>query len=433
MSAITLPKIPKEKDYEDYVAAVLQAAGLYIERNIIYREEAEILELDIFSSEFMERGVIKRLIEIKSGDWGFSDIFKIRGWMTYLDYNNGAFIVQKKREHLDYYKNKAHELGIDLLVHNPDDAINELCETFGISPAENKSVIQCIRFSYLLERKMLEYIKNLKRENPNIIGYKKLDLFFFSVNCRSFFVPDVVDRIKKLFKSFTEYTHIAAKLNYELEHGVYDDTVKEVSGQCYNDTFFYPKLTPIHVALYVEHIARISVLKACIEYIILSSNGQYDNNSIVAILNLTTLPNNIKEGVAQIASDAYFYRYPHFWQIFTYVMGGFILKDFEKEEHELLAKLSGIPVENIPNAFRAFDILFPHPDGWQKNYPRRNITWHNLFPVPFCGIGANLRLYLHCNKGENNYEKLEEKLTGQYTLDDLVKWNNLAHQFLSMN
>lgn len=40
-AAIELPKIPKDKDYEDYICAYLQAGGLYVERNIIYREHIE--------------------------------------------------------------------------------------------------------------------------------------------------------------------------------------------------------------------------------------------------------------------------------------------------------------------------------------------------------------------------------------------------------
>src|SRR5688500_11813272 len=112
---IELPKIPKEKDYEDYLCAFLQAGGLYVERSIIHREVAELLELDILTTDFQENSAQNNLIEIKGGDWGFSDIFKIRGWLTYLNYSSGSFIVQKSRDSFDYFKSKAKELDIDLI------------------------------------------------------------------------------------------------------------------------------------------------------------------------------------------------------------------------------------------------------------------------------------------------------------------------------
>ena len=94
-NVIELPDIPKNKDYEDYLCAYLQAGGLYVERSIIHREVAELLELDLLTTNFQENSANNLLIEIKSGDWGFNEIFKIRGWLTYLNFTDGCFIVQK--------------------------------------------------------------------------------------------------------------------------------------------------------------------------------------------------------------------------------------------------------------------------------------------------------------------------------------------------
>jgi hypothetical protein len=51
---INLENDPKEKDYEDYISAYFQAGGFYVEKSIIYREEKEILELDIISTNFQK-------------------------------------------------------------------------------------------------------------------------------------------------------------------------------------------------------------------------------------------------------------------------------------------------------------------------------------------------------------------------------------------
>jgi len=65
----------------------------------------------------------------------------------------------------------------------------------------------------------------------------------------------------------------------------------------------------------------------------------------------------------EIRKDKYLHLYPIFWQWFTWVFGGFVLLDVEKDELELLSAKTGIPVEEIPNAFAAYDKLFPISGG----------------------------------------------------------------------
>lgn len=73
---ISLPKIPKEKEYEYFIASILQSGGYYVERGITHRIQSDILELDIVTSLFEEKNVIRAISEIKSKGWGFHDVFK---------------------------------------------------------------------------------------------------------------------------------------------------------------------------------------------------------------------------------------------------------------------------------------------------------------------------------------------------------------------
>ena len=75
--SVVLPDLPKGKEFEEFISAYLQSAGYYLDRNIIDRGIEELLELDIIITDYdlLPR---PRLIEIKSGDWGFSDVFKIK-------------------------------------------------------------------------------------------------------------------------------------------------------------------------------------------------------------------------------------------------------------------------------------------------------------------------------------------------------------------
>ncbi len=426
-TAIELPKIPKDKDYEDYLCAYLQAGGLYVERSIIHREVEELLELDILTTDFQQDSADNLLIEIKGGDWGFSDIFKIRGWLTYLHYDEGCFIVQKSRPSISYFQDKAKELNIRLIDNSDLSKTKEtLSSFFKIEP--EKAEIETIRFAYLLERKQLAQIKQLKKKYPGVKSYLNLDDYFFKTISGSFFSRDPIRRINKLFDTFIKYKNITAKICHELNGGDFDDDITELSSKCFSETFYKAENNILHVSLYVEHLARVTILKCAIEHLIDRLKGNYDPKDISNQLEYLTLPNTIKTGLTEITKDKYFYLYPRFWQFFTYVFGGFILTDIEEKEYELLSKKTGVPVDEIPNAFDAFNKLFPRYDGWFFKFPKSSIIWHSLFPISFCGLGANYRRLVYTD--DKDYDNLYKLLSNDKTPFDLSKWNNLAYEIL---
>ncbi len=430
-SAIELVKIPRDEDYEDYLCAYLQAGGLYVEKKIIHREVEELLELDILTTNFQNDSAENLLIEIKSGDWGFGDIFKIRGWLTYLNYKNGCFIVQKTRPSISYFRNKSKELSIEL-IDNSDltktkDVLNHLLL---IQPEEAE--IETIRFSFLMERKMLKELKSLKKENlksnKQVKCYYALDDYLFKINSGSFFSRDPIRRINKLFESYVKYKNITAKICHEINGGDFNDEVIELGNSCYRDTFYEAKEGVLQISLYVEHVARITILKCVIEHLIDKLKGNYDNSDFINELNYLILPKSIKEGLDLIIKDKYFHLYPRFWQYFTYVFGGFILTDIKEKEFELLSKKTGIPIEEIPNAFDSFNKLFPRNGGWFFKFPNSEIEWHNFFPIAFSGVGANYRKMVYTD--DETYDSLSTKLTQNMTMNDLLKWNNLGYRIL---
>jgi hypothetical protein len=142
---------------------------------------------------------------------------------------------------------------------------------------------------------------------------------------------------------------------------------------------------------------------------------------------LELLPISFKSGLEELESHKYFYKYPIFWEWFMWVFGGFILKDYEEKEYEILSQKSGIPVEEIANAFDSYQILFPQEDGWFIDLsPKSYIKFIKMFPVPFSGIGANYRRLIYTDS--KNFKDLN--LSGRHTLNDLIKWNNLTVKVL---
>ena len=81
MASVSLPELPKGKEFEEYISAFFQSGGNYIERSIIEREVEEVLELDIITTDYCSSTPEIKLVEVKSGGWGFPDLFKVRGWM----------------------------------------------------------------------------------------------------------------------------------------------------------------------------------------------------------------------------------------------------------------------------------------------------------------------------------------------------------------
>ena len=155
---IKLPDIPKDYLYEDYIAAYLQASGIYIERSLIHKEIDEIMELDIVASDINNDTVEKCLIEIKSGKWGYPDLFKVKGWMSFLGIQYGAFVAQKTDRDMEYCIQIAKEMNITFIdnydLHATSQALFPL-----IHKEHEYNVVNWIRYAYALERAMLKRIK----------------------------------------------------------------------------------------------------------------------------------------------------------------------------------------------------------------------------------------------------------------------------------
>lgn len=431
-TAITLESNPIEKDYEDYICAYFQSGGLYVEKSIIHRETEEILELDIIFTDFASDNVTRKLVEIKSGNWGFNEIFKVKGWLVYLKMEDGIFIIKKTKDSFHYFKRKANELSVELIDNSDLSKTNECLGKFLHQPAEEKE-IETLRFSYLLERKLLKHIKELKREHQDSQGFKNRDDYFFKINSGTFFSNSPVSRIKQLFETFIKYKNITAKICYELESGKYDENVEELTSECFKSLFYKGENSPLQIALYIEHMARLTILKSCTEHLLRNHKDSFWEDKFSESLDYLSIPQTIKNGLEVLVKEPFFHRYPVFWQFFTYVMGGFILTDLRDKEYTYISENTGIPVEEIPNAFDSFNKLFPKPGGWMFAMPRSNIEWHMFFPIPFSGVGANHRRFIHLqgfSEENKTYKELAKLINGQKTMADIIKWNNLGYEIL---
>ena len=86
------------------------------------------------------------------------------------------------------------------------------------------------------------------------------------------------------------------------------------------------------------------------------------------------LPASFRSGVEDLRKEKHFALYPLFWQVFTWVFGGFILEDRTEQEYGWLEALTGVPNEHVDDALGAFDKLFDKGSSWVYNVANSGCT-----------------------------------------------------------
>ncbi len=439
MPPVALPKLPQGPEFEEYVSAYFQCGGFHVERQLIERGEDEVLELDIITTNYRQNAVPDiRLLEIKSGKWGFADIFKVKGWMVYLGLSDGKFVVREDRKFLLFFVGKSKSLGIDLIcIPDLKDTAKALKSFTNIDHCEGFET-PCWRFSYWTERNVLKRLYAAKKKDHKVQRYNALAEYFFLINSRTFFTENIVLRVEQLYKTFQEFPNISAKCANESMGKPFDAEYEALPKEVFAETYYECRLNDVAISCFIEHRARLAILKNAIDYIIYRNAG--DKSKTVAVESITMsgktwewshmnfLPKAFRDGLDEIAKEPYFHCYPVFWQWFLWFFGGFILTDLREKEYELFARYTGVPSKEIPNAIQAYEKLFPMDKGWFTDLgPNSKIEKIKMMSVPFMGIGANVRRFAYAKS--EDFEKIPTG--GQFTIKDLKTWNNTTVELLS--
>jgi hypothetical protein len=436
-TGVSLPILPEGREFEEFLAAYFQAHGLYVERHVTDRQQKDILEIDFITTKYEQNHApIMCLHEVKSGDWGFSDIFKIRGWIDYLNLETGILLAKKAPDHPELYNKIANQLNVQVVtIPDLSNAANQLAGLISpekIEPAD----IEAWRFSYWVERNLLRRLTELKKTVQGRKGYSALDSYAFTIISRTFFTRNVIDRAYQLYEAYQSHPDISAKLSHEASGKDFSGDYKSLTSEDYKNTYYECTLTDTAISTFVEHRARLELLKSAVDYMLNRAAGDDHSRRLIhssragrSIGTLDCLPVSFRDALTQLAAEPYFHRYPIFWQWFLWVFGGFILNDYQQKEFELLSRKTGIPPTEIPRALRSYEILFPSPKGWLLDLPKTSIRAMKLFSTPFMGVGANFRRWHYCP----NLEFDELNLTGPYTKINMLKWNNATLAALRTN
>jgi len=434
MTAIELPTHPKDKEFEEKVAAIFQAANYYVQRNVIERAQREILELDLVVTKYnYDNPVETFLVEIKSAGWGFSDIFKIYGWMNYLRIQNGALFVDKYQDKDEFCVSKSSEMNIKIVDANKCDAVlsDVNARFFFEGRGFNAEDVDVWRYSNWIERVVVNRLMNLKKSSGNEC-YKMCSDFLSKINNDTFFERNVVKNVEGIYKLHKENSNVSSRCSALLKGNSWDGK-SQIDEKDFKDYYYKAESNYLLVSTYVEQRSRLLLLKNVVDYILYDKFNDARAKSSCEIYGHTfdwfdLLPTPFRNAVDILAKHEYVHLYPTFWNWFIFIFGGFILKNSIEREYKLLSEKTKIPVDKIDEALSVYDILFPKKEkSWfLDDSPYQGIKILKFSLLPHMGIGASYRNEIY---GDGDPYGWADKTIKR----DLIKWHRACYDLLNKN
>ncbi|MFB8000464.1 hypothetical protein ACFC4G_47990 [Streptomyces sp. NPDC056002] len=425
-----LPDIPGAgEELEDYVAALFQASGHFVEKQLVESDPADLLELDIVSTDYTHEEAVRQLIEVKGGGWGYTDLFKVVGLMTYLKIDRGAFFITKwdKRETAP---SRMGPLGLNVVCFKDFKAAPAHFTQKGFGTFVEPELIELWQHSYGVERRFVKLLHQRARKQKEE-GAKAAKIYHRQINNGTFFARAPEESLAMLYEAYGEHPKLTRGYAHELDGGAFDPQSVNPSSASYK-AMLEGKSPELQACSYLEHRARLSILKAAVDYALAHPDGapelgMSEDGKTWFFEGLTyhALPATFHSGIAWLREQPNFRRYATFWQQLLWGWGGFYLDDREQREFEWMSRYSGIPADEIPMALEAFDRFFPIPGGWFVTAGRTDVRMVKMVPWIFQGIGAHHRRVQY---GLSDLSGLNP--SAPYTLGDLAKRINCAVDFL---
>jgi hypothetical protein len=425
-----LAKDPKGWELEDFIAAYFVSSGYYVETGVTERNPDDILELDIVRTDYREEPEQRYPVEVKSGGWGLGDVFKFYGWTRYLGLPPGEFVHKETCGHADpaSLQHIQHKTQITLLhIPTPEDAETRF-KSIGVPKPYREDLPQLWRFSFWAQRRLLKALSEAVRKNVCPETAKAAKRYHRLVNDALFFIPDTRDRVGELLSAHFKHQELGASAAYELETGS-PAFANPPNTRTFERATYRGKHFPVQACLYLAHRARLSVLKAVVDYWLARERGTIKKMTLKlgqTLVDMTAgqLTKAMADGADVLSTAKSFRMFPVFWQVFLWSWGGFLLEDRLDEEYADLERETGVCRDEIPLALQAFDKLFPTKGGWFRKPGSDSRSVLMLTPAAMRGIGAFRRL---ARRGVESYKELGYT---DLTTSHLAEDNNTAARLL---
>jgi len=253
---IKLTEKPDHKEFEEFVSSYFHCAKHYVEHALTDRKGGEeLLELDVFTTKYSRSGEPElRLVEAKSGGWGFNACFKVSGWMNYLNVPNGCLIVSDRDSITPQKRALVEEIGLNL-IYTQNTADSEELKNYLELSAVDENDLQGWRYAYWIRRNILELIRHKCRSHQNMQGFRNLKEYYYKVNSSIFFERDIISRLENLYEIYRQHPHISAKCTQEVQTGIYDDRARQVPKRVFEEAYQERKFNNLALTSFVEHRA----------------------------------------------------------------------------------------------------------------------------------------------------------------------------------
>ena len=435
MSVVKLPEIPTGLYLEDYVAAFLQCGGFYTEKSLVESGETQVMELDIMAWKPVDQPPQHTLFEVKGGDWGFSDIFKVVGWKTYLGpqrVNAAHFIAprgSKTAAVVEFIRNKCKDTGLGLITHADHSALVLDLKGFGLITSEPIELDHCMwRFSFWLERQMQKVVTQNRRIQKGKQGPEEVYAYQELIRNGFLQASDVRERLASLYAAHFDHQFLARSVAAELDGGQWDPDTPP-SGTHWKEALYNCNHQLVQAAMYYEHRARLDILKGAVEFALLQRHNALPPERIIKFLDIEMpadfLPANFHKAVSDLQNISQFEKVAVLWQSFLWKWGGFFLIDHEANEKAALAQEVDMTTAAVDAAITIYDTLFPIQGGWFQDIQGARIL--KLFPCPFRGIGARYRML---RLDEDDPRKAFGSMPYLHLVTNLIRWNNATAELL---
>lgn len=423
---IHLPEKPFDEDYEDFVAAYLISAGYHAETQLIKREkERTVMEIDIISSNIKGD---KRWFEIKSAGWTTGDLYEMAGKKIYCNVPP-SFMYKKEQDKDDVAPIVADKLGIELINDEKCDLKELRIRYPHLHNTTNEWAFNYIRLALYIERCMAAEIAENRKTHKGQEAYEALSYFWRYVKQYSYFESDAATRGRKLIETFDKYRNLTARIARMAEDGSIPAEADTIPTHIFSRiTYECKKPDILYGAQLAELTCRLKILRSIVDHIINDEKGLKEDVSLwIQRLPDTILNGRLHGGIHELRRHPYVKHYPHFWQIFIYVFGGFIVEDRKNDEYKILSQLTGIPIEWIPAALNTFEILFPTPGGWFVTERYSNITHLKHMPASLRAPGVFARQYIFCVSNNISFADFYQNV---YARKDMEKWLWLSFEYI---
>lgn len=425
---VEIPDIPKSAiELEDVASALFQAAGYFVERNVIERDTDEVLELDACASLYDGGPPQRILVEAKSGVWGYADVFKLLGWMTYLGVEQGALVVTQDPGRRDFtrVRERAQQFGIRIVRLGADADHGSSFHEQGFPRIEDPQAIAGWQFAFATERALHGVLRRKCKSEPLRVGLATALRYHQLLNNELFFERDVRQRLRHLYEAFAKHPKLTLGVAREEDGQAFSCDGGDSISASLRAALYDGGHWAIQASMHLEHRARLALLKAAVDYTLARDPAKplLRSGNEVLMDEDALLPSSFREAVAKLKNRPGFDRYPAIWQVLIWGFGGFYLVDREDEELGWIAAQTGVEVETVREALDAFDVLFPSTGGWWWKASNSHCRLLKMVPMVIQGLGAYQR-------GSRYGTKYAELGYTDLTLRDLEKWHKDGYKLL---